>query len=241
MKHGCSWTNLLSYWLSICQLWCNNKVTWSRSNALCCIHNILHTREEVVVPVFVGVPLCTVTENFSWIWWDLIQNLKKQQHIKHITLLYATVVDSVGAMQIIISLIWPLANNYYCQTWNCLQKPDIPSESLSAFLSLSRALWRSEAGIWVSPHIRVSRTASWMKAYWSCSHKEQYRYQHDILSVCVCGRGVGWEGGGRWENQMGVTISFLFMIYVLGEGWYSILNAWQWYQLNSWEWIWEWN
>ena len=56
-----------------------------------------------------------------------------------------------------------------CRTWNCLQKPVIPSMFLSAFLSLSWVLWRSEAGIWVSPHISVSRTASWIKAYWSCN------------------------------------------------------------------------
>ena len=50
-------------------------------------------------------------------------------------------------------------------TWNCVSNPVLPV-SLSCF-SFSMAPASPEAGIWVSPQVRDSRTASWMNTYWS--------------------------------------------------------------------------
>jgi hypothetical protein len=40
---------------------------------------------------------------------------------------------------------------------------------MSLFASLVMAFFIEEAGIWVLPHIRDSKMASWMKVYWSYS------------------------------------------------------------------------
>lgn len=39
------------------------------------------------------------------------------------------------------------------------------------------AFFMDEAGIWVLPHIKDSRTASWIKAYWS--------YEKEIMEVAI--------------------------------------------------------
>ena len=51
-------------------------------------------------------------------------------------------------------------------TWNCVSNPVLPV-SLSFCFSFPMAPESPEAGIWVSPQVRDSRTASWMNTYWS--------------------------------------------------------------------------
>ena len=52
------------------------------------------------------------------------------------------------------------------RTWNWVSNPVLPV-SLSLCFSFSMALTSPEAGIWVSPQMRDSRTASWMNTYCS--------------------------------------------------------------------------
>ena len=52
-------------------------------------------------------------------------------------------------------------------TPNWTSYPDLPCLA-SVEASSSMALGRFWAGIWVSPQMRLSRTASWMNPYWSC-------------------------------------------------------------------------
>ena len=58
-------------------------------------------------------------------------------------------------------------HSWVWHTWNCVSNPVLP-HSLSFSFSLLMAPESSEAGIWVSPQVRDSRTASWMNTYWSC-------------------------------------------------------------------------
>ena len=83
--------------------------------------------------------------------------------------------------QNIIHMSKLLSQSLHCPTrfpltWNCFSKPVFPLKCLSTFFSLSRARRRSEDGIWVSPQISVSSTASWMNAYWSCTNHCQSNY-----------------------------------------------------------------
>ena len=57
-------------------------------------------------------------------------------------------------------------------TWNWVSNPVLPV-SLSFCFRFVMAPTSPEAGIWVSPQVRDSRTASWIKAY--CSWLGHYR------------------------------------------------------------------
>ena len=84
-------------------------------------------------------------------WTDTIMAIKK----------YLAALNMEGSSFVAVDM-----HKHDTHTWNCVSNPVIPV-SLSFCFSFSMAPASPEAGIWVSPQVRDSRTASWMNTYWS--------------------------------------------------------------------------
>ena len=72
-----------------------------------------------------------------------------------------------------------LCYSWVLHTWNCVSNPVLPV-SLSFSFSFLMSPESPEAGIWVSPQVRDSKTASWMNTYWSC-----VGHSHCDSSSCI--------------------------------------------------------